>query len=105
MILLHYKFIGEFGLSKTMFQVSLESFIHLTFPANIYLSEVNIRNTRKRCKICSKLIIKTRPMASFWCLYCYLWTYFTPFSSVSIVGFEQVNICWAMIYKTSGWPR
>ena len=21
-------------------------------------------------------------------------TYFTPFSSVSIVGFEQVNVCW-----------
>ena len=29
------------------------------FPANIYLFKVNNRNTRKRCKICSKLAIKT----------------------------------------------
>ena len=29
------------------------------YPANIYLFKVNHRNTRKRCKICSKLIIKT----------------------------------------------
>ena len=26
------------------------------------------------------------------CLYYYLWTYFTPFSSVSAVAFEQVNV-------------
>ena len=35
--------------------------------------------------------IKTTPMASFWCLYCKLWTYFTPCSSVSMVNFEHVN--------------
>ena len=28
------------------------------YPANIYLFKVNYRNTRKRCEICSKLIIK-----------------------------------------------
>ena len=28
-------------------------------PANIYLFKVNNRNTRKRCKKCSKLTIKT----------------------------------------------
>ena len=28
---------------------------------------------------------------SFWCCYCWLWTYFTPVSSVSIVDFEQLN--------------
>ena len=31
---------------------------------------------------------------SFWCFYCWLWTYFTPFSSVSIVDFEQANVNW-----------
>ena len=31
----------------------------VTFPANIYLFEVNSRNTRKRCEECSKLTIKT----------------------------------------------
>ena len=30
-------------------------------------------------------------MALFWCLYCLLWTYVTPWSSVFIVSFEQVN--------------
>ena len=29
------------------------------FPANIYLFKVNNRNSRKRCEICSKLLIKT----------------------------------------------
>ena len=29
-------------------------------------------------------------MASFWCLHCYLWTYFTPFSSISRVNFDFV---------------
>ena len=30
----------------------------IKFPAIIYLFKVNNRNTRKRCKICSKLTIK-----------------------------------------------
>ena len=58
------------------------------FPAGIYLLKVNKRNTRTRCEKCSKLTVK------FWCLYCYLWTYFKPCSSVSIVNFEQVNVVW-----------
>ena len=29
-------------------------------------------------------------MTSFWCFYSLLWTCLTPFSSVSIVHFEQV---------------
>ena len=29
-----------------------------TFPAGIYLSKVNNRETRKRCEICSRLTIK-----------------------------------------------
>ena len=33
-------------------------------------------------------------MASFWCIYCQLWTYFTPFSCVSIVNFEHVIVGW-----------
>ena len=30
----------------------------MNLPANIYLFRVNNRNIRKRCEICSKLIIK-----------------------------------------------
>ena len=64
-------------------------------PAGIYLLKVNNRNTRTRCEICSKLTIylfqvsnrNTRKRCG---------TYFTPFSSVSIVDFEQVNVSWAV---------
>ena len=62
-------------------------------PANIYVFKVNNRNTRTRCEIYSKLTIKT-PKTSFCCFYSKLWTYSTPFSSVSIVDFEQVNVSW-----------
>ena len=32
-------------------------------------------------------------MTSFWCLYCFLWTYSTLFSSVSIADVELAGIC------------
>ena len=35
-------------------------------------------------------------MTSFWRFYCELWTCFTPFPSVSIFDFEQVNSSWDM---------
>ena len=38
----------------------------------------------------------SKPTASFWYLYCSLWTYFTSCSSVSIVNFEHVIAGWAM---------
>ena len=34
----------------------------------------------------------TTSLTSCWCFYCKLGTYFTPFSNVSIVDFEQVNV-------------
>ena len=46
--------------------------------------KVNYKNTR----------------TSFWRFYCSLWTYFTPFSSVSIVHFEQANVSWAISMKS-----
>ena len=66
------------------------------YPAGIYLLKVNNRNTRTRCEICSKLIIKyqNNALASFRYLYCWLWTYFTPCSIVSIVNFEHVFGGW-----------
>ena len=45
-----------------------------SYPAGIYLLKVSNRNTKTRCKVCSKLTI----------------TYFTPCSKVSIVNFEHV---------------
>ena len=31
-------------------------------------------------------------LTTFWCLYCYLCTYFTPSFGVSTIDFEQLNI-------------
>ena len=75
------------------------------YSVNFCLFEVNNRNTRTRREICSKLTIKTsrrrhwlytifRSLMLFWFIYCYLWTYLTPCSSVSIVDFEQTNCVW-----------
>ena len=66
-------------------RISLKHSLLWNFPANIYLLNVNNRNTRKRCEICSKLT-KTTPEQ------CLLWTYFTSFSSISIADFQQVRI-------------
>ena len=45
-----------------------------------------VETLEKRVEICSNY------MTSFWCFYCWLWTYFTPFSSASNGDFEQVNV-------------
>ena len=42
---------------------------------------------------------RTTSMTSFWCLYCYLWTYFTSCSSVSIFNFEHVIAGWVVFKK------
>ena len=36
---------------------------------------------------------------TFYCIYCKLWAYFIPFSSVFAVDFEQVNVCWVPPYQ------
>ena len=41
---------------------------------------------------------RTTPMASFWCLYCWLWTYFTPCSRVSIPNFAHVTAGWETFF-------
>ena len=60
------------------------------FPANTYLFKVKNKNTKKRYEICLKLTIKTPERRQ-------LWTYFSPFSNVSIVDFEQINISWVSL--------
>ena len=62
-----------------------------TSPANIYLFKVTNKNFRKRCEICSKLLLKALERR--------LWTNFTPFSSVCIIDFEQVNVSWEYYKK------
>ena len=48
-------------------------------PAGIYLLKVKKRNTRTRCEICEKLILKT-PERRYW-----------HRSSVFIVNFEHIS--------------
>ena len=62
-------------------------------PADSHMFKFHNISNRTMCEICSELKTTER-RSSFWCLYCYLWTYFTPFSSVSIVNFEEVNAGW-----------
>ena len=59
----------------------------LTFCSNSTIK------TNKSCKICSSLTIKT-PDKITWYFYCWFWTYFTPFSAVSVFDFGQVNTSW-----------
>ena len=73
---------------------TLPAFLAFRSPF-LYSGSINSR------KICSKLTIKTPEnvidihhwSSLIWYFY-YLWTYFTPFSSVSIVDFEQLNVRW-----------
>ena len=65
------------------------------YPGNTYLFKVNNRDTKKMCEIRSKLTIKTpeqSPLRHSGIFVFNLWIYFTPFSSVSIVSFEKVNV-------------
>ena len=89
-------------------------------------SKSTIEIVKKGCKTCSMLLIKKpercklvkhklkilqnlfkdvfyvfNHFTSRWCLHCLLWADLTLFSSVSIslVDFEQVNICWKFSHK------
>ena len=68
---------------------------------NICLFIMNNSNTRKRCEICSILRIKSlqRRSAVFIVNFEHISYLFTPFCSVSTVGFEQVNVCWVPRYQ------
>ena len=71
----------------------------INFPVDVYLLKVSNRNTRTSCEKRSKVNnndTRTTPMASFVCLYCKLWTYFTFFSGVFIVNFEQLVAGWVV---------
>ena len=85
-----WHFRGKLGRSRMPSQLLL----FLESPASIYLLKVSNRNIRTRCEICSKLPVK--PLESFWCLYCWLWKYVTPCSSIFIINFEHVIACWEL---------
>ena len=75
---------------KELKPMNLSWLVFDKFPAANYMPKVNNGNTRTKSEICSKLIIKTPERQ----IYCLLWTYFTPCSSLSIVNFGQINTDW-----------
>ena len=68
--------------------------------ANIYLSILNNSNTTKRCEICLKLTTKSRQRRStvFIVNFEHISYFFTPFSRVPTVDFDQVNVYWVSHY-------
>ena len=64
----------------------------LTFTCSISTVET-LEKGVKHAKINNKNT-RTTSVTLFWCFYCKLWTYFTPFSSDSIVVLEQVKVIW-----------
>ena len=68
------------------------------YPANIYLFKVNNRNTRKRWNML-KVSKKTSERCHWRCSGVFI-VNFEPFSSVSLVDFEQVNVGWIIILWT-----
>ena len=69
------------------------SFLGVSNPAGNFMLKVNNKNARKvwnMFKVNNE--DTTTPMASFWCLCCWLWSSFTPFLNVSIINFEQANV-------------
>ena len=84
------------------------SFMHIVFDKGLSRQRKKKLNSSmtltQSAFTCSKLTIEAleqeqyrhqnNTLASFWCLYCYLWTYFTPCSSASIVNFEHVIAGW-----------
>ena len=62
---------------------------------NIYLLKSN-KHTKKLWNMfkVNNTITRATSITSLWCFYFYLRTCFTPFSIVSIVDFEQLNVSW-----------
>ena len=72
----------------------------LVYPANICLFKVNNRNTSKGCENMFKVNNKISYDVVLVFLLLTL-TYVTPFSSVSVVDFEQVNVSWVFLITLS----
>ena len=72
--------------------------MNVPIPANKYMLKVHNKNTRKRCEICSKFTIKT-PERLHWLrsgVFIVNFERISIFSSVPIVNFEQVIVCWVV---------
>ena len=65
-----------FSMQKTI--KSLMFVVEKTYPVNNHMFKIDIENTRTRCEICSKLIIKTSQLFFYfwlWAFICLLGSY------------------------------
>ena len=80
-------------------------FVNNTYTGKSYSTNISskwtIATLEKGGKICSKLAIMSlqRNSTVFVVNFEYISYLFTPFSSVSAVGFEQLNVCWVPLYQ------
>ena len=71
---------------------------YINYPANIYLFKVNNRNTRKMCKICSKLTIKSPEHQILvkvnvsWVVVFVTWFNFFQYLANNIAGYSTLTI-------------
>ena len=87
-------FISEKATTVSSLKNSFEwLLLNLVNKVDIYLFKVNNRNTRVRCEICSKLIIKIKEQRQWRpsSVFVIRFEHILHRSSVFIVNFEQVN--------------
>ena len=87
------------GVLRTPLEDCLCRLISSDPSVSIYSFQVNKRNTRAMCKICSNVTIKRlqRPpldVTPFWCLFVNLTLYIIQCSGIFIVDFERSNAGW-----------
>ena len=87
--------------SSYLYTLGIDIYTGKNSSTNLYLVRVKNSNTRKRREICSKLAIMSPQRRSvLFIVNCEYVSYlFTPFSSVSTVGFEQLNVFWVPLYQ------
>ena len=90
--------------TTSWFWTTLEKLIHFitmfSLPTKHLLPQINNRNSRTRCEICSKLTTIKPPEQRPWRrsgVFIVNFEHISPFSSVSVVNFEQVNDCWVIL--------
>ena len=72
---------------------------HLRLWVIIFTQERSPRQTCTYLKSTIETLNSKDNGTTFYCIYYKLWACFKPFSSVSAVDFEQVNICWVPPYQ------
>ena len=77
---------------KNMTDLQIRTIVQVSSGKYLFLKISEI--CKKRIRSCLNKDTRTVLFTSFWCCYCELWTFFTPFFSVSFADFEHVSVSW-----------